>query len=111
MPWLTKNNPHIDWVKKTISFNDEHIRKTTLSTELAITTQKNDVVLPPQYADYADVFSERTFNVLPPRQDFDHTIELKESFVPKIAKVYPLNPQEVDACREFMEENLKTEHI
>ena len=58
MPWLTKNNPSIDWIKKTILFDDEHIRKTTLSTELAIATQKDKVVLPPQYANYADVFSE-----------------------------------------------------
>ena len=58
MPWLTKNNPHIDWVKKTILFDDEHICKTTLSTELAIAAQKDNVVLPPQYADYTDVFSE-----------------------------------------------------
>ena len=28
-----------------------------------------------------------------------------------MAKVYPLNPQEVDACREFIEENLKTGRI
>ena len=67
MPWLTKNNPHIDWVRKTISFNNEHIRKTTLSTELAIATQKNDVTLPPQYADYVNVFSEQMFNTLPPQ--------------------------------------------
>ena len=58
MPWLMKNNPCIDWVKKTISFNNEHIQKTTLSTELAITAQKDDVILPPQYADYTDVFSK-----------------------------------------------------
>ena len=32
-------------------------------------------------------------------------------FVPKVAKIYPLNPQEVDACREFIEENLKMGHI
>lgn len=53
-----KNNPHIDWVKKTISFNDEHIRKTTLSTELAIAAKKDEVILPPQYEDYTDVFSK-----------------------------------------------------
>ena len=29
----------------------------------------------------------------------------------KVAKIYPLNPQEVDACREFIEENLKTGRI
>ena len=58
MPWLTKNNPCIDWVKKTISFTDKHICKTILSTELAIAAQKDDVTLPPQYANYADVLSE-----------------------------------------------------
>ena len=107
MPWLTKNNPCIDWVKKTISFNDEHIWKTTLSTELTIAAQKDNIVLPPQNADYADVFSKWAFNTLPPRRDFDHAIELKELFMPKVAKIYPLNPQEVDTCRDFIEENLK----
>ena len=92
MPWLTKNNPHINWVKRTISFDDEHIWKTILSTELAITAQKNNVILPPQYADYANVFSEQTFDTLPPLQDFDHAIELKETFILRVAKIYPLNP-------------------
>ena len=107
MPWLTKNNPHIDWVKKTISFNDEHIRKTTLSTELAIAAKKDKVVLPPQYADYTNVFLEKTFDILPPQWDFDHAIKLKETFMLKVAKLYLLNPQELDACKEFIEENLK----
>ena len=40
--------------------------KTTLSTELTIATQKEEVILPPQYANYTDVFSERTFDAIPP---------------------------------------------
>ena len=111
MPWLTKNNPHIDWVTKTISFHDEHIQKTTLSTELAITAAKGDVVLPPQYPEYVDVFGEQMFNTLPPCQSFNHAIDLKDSFVPKVAKLYLLNPQEMDACKTFMEENLQTGQI
>lgn len=83
----------------------------TLSTELAIAAQKDNVTLPPQYFNYSDVFSERMFNTLPPRQDFDHVIDLKVSFVPKVAKIYPLNPQEVDVCKEFIEENLMTGRI
>ena len=51
------------------------------------------------------------FNTLPPRQDFDHAIDLKDSFVPKVAKLYPLNPQELDACTVFVEENLQTGRI
>ena len=108
MPWLTKHNPHIDWEKKTMILNEEHIRKTTLSTELAITAHKDEVMLPPQYSVYVDVFSEQTFNALPPRRDFDHAIDLKESFTPKVAKLYPLNPKELAACQAFIDENLKT---
>ena len=44
----------------------------------------------------------------PPHRPFDHTIELKDSFVPKIAKVYLLNPAEKEACKAFIDEHLKT---
>ena len=66
MPWLTKHNPHIDWKKKTMTLDTKHICKTTLSMELAIATHKDEVTLPPQYSVYADVFSEQTFDTLPP---------------------------------------------
>ena len=66
MPWLTKHNPHINWDMKTVTLDDEHIRKTTLSTELAIAAHKDKVTLPLQYSAYADVFSKQTFNILPP---------------------------------------------
>ena len=111
MPWLMKHNPHIDWEKKTMILDEEHIRKTTLSTELAITAHKDEVMLPPQYSVYADVFSEQTFDALPPWRDFDHAIDLKESFTPKVAKLYPLNPEELVACQAFIDENLKTGRI
>ena len=58
MPWLQQKNPCINWVNRTIETDDEHIRKTTLSTELAIAAQKDEVTLPLQYTEYADVFSE-----------------------------------------------------
>ena len=106
-----KHNPHIDWEKKTITLDAEYICKTTLSTELAIAAHKDKVTLPPQYSVYANVFSEQTFDTLPPQQDFDHAIDLKESFVPKVAKLYPLNPEELAACQAFVDENMKTGQI
>ena len=111
MPWLTRHNPHIDWEKKTVTLADEHIHKTTLSTELAIAAHKDDVTLPSQYSVYADVFSEQIFDILPPQRDFDHAIELKESFTPKVTKLYPLNPEELAACQAFIDENFKTGRI
>ena len=55
---------------------------------------------------YADVFSEQTFDALPPQCDFDHAIDLKESFTPRVAKLYLLNPTELNACKTFVDENL-----
>ena len=111
MPWLTKHNPRIDWEKKTVTLDAEHICKTTLSMELAIAAHKDKVTLPPQYSVYADVFSEQTFDTLPPQRDFDHAIDLKESFMPKVAKLYLLNPEELAACQAFVDENMKTGRI
>ena len=94
--------------KEDHSFDAEHIQKTTLSTELTIVTHKDEITLPSQYSEYTDVFSEQTFDILPPRCDFDHAINLKETFTSKVAKLYPLNPAELTACKSFVDENLKT---
>ena len=51
------------------------------------------------------------FNNLPPHQDFDHAIDLKDLFIPKVTKLYPLNPQELDTCTAFVKENLQTGQI
>ena len=87
---------------------DEHINKITISTQLAQTDKPKAVPIPDFCSSFADVFSEQTYNILPPHRPFDHTIKLKDSFVPKIAKVYPLNPAEKDACKAFINEHLKT---
>ena len=58
--------------------------------------------------DFEDVFSEKTHEKLPPHHPYNHIIDLKPSFTLKIAKVYPLNPQEMETCKAFVEEHLKT---
>ena len=41
----------------------------------------------------------------------DHGIDLKETFVPKVAKSYPMNPKEMEACKAFIDEHLKSGKI
>ena len=90
---------------------NKYINKITISTQLAQADKPKDIPVPDFCSSFADVFSERTYNILPPHRPFDHTIELKDSFVPKIAKVYPLNPAEKEACKAFIDEHLKTGRI
>ena len=78
---------------------NEHINEITISTQLAQADKPKNIPIPDFCSSFADVFSEQTYDILPPHCPFNHTIELKDSFVPKIAKVYPLNPAEKEACK------------
>ena len=86
----------------------ETIRKVTISTQIAQETKNQDATLPDWCKDFDDVFLEKTHEKLPPHRPYDHVIDLKSSFTPKIAKVYPLNPLEMETCKAFVKEHLKT---
>ena len=79
--------------------------------ELAQAKKSKEISLPDFYPDFANVFAKSTHDQLPPHRPFDHTIDLKDTFVSKIAKVYPLNPKEKETCATFVEEHLKTGRI
>ena len=79
--------------------SEEQINKITILMQLAQAEKPKEIPVPNFCTDFTDVFSEKTYNVLPPHRPFNHTIELKDSFVPKIVKVYPLNPTEWEVLR------------
>ena len=95
-----RNTAMLRWV---LGENHPHIRKLTLSTTLAQAAEKVEQKLPPQYAKYTKVFKEPKGVRLPPQQPFNHTIDLKDTFIPRVAKTYPLNPKEMEACKEFID--------
>jgi hypothetical protein len=89
------------------------IAKLTAATELALATEKAKTKpnLPPKYAEFSSVFSEKAHDQLPPSRPYDHQINLDESFVPKVGKVYSLSPKERAATETFLDENLATGKI
>ena len=88
-----------------------HIQKLTLSTALAQAAERVEQKLLLQYAKYAKVFDEPKGGELPPRRPFDHGIELKEAFIPKVAKSYTMNLKETEACKAFINKHLKSGKI
>ena len=87
------------------------IWKLTLSTALAQAAEKVEQKLPPQYVKYTKVFDEPKNGKLPPQWPSDHAIDQKETFIPKVAKTYPMNLKEMDTCKEFIDEHLKSGKI
>ena len=97
--------------KREAWLSGETVGKVTISTQITQETKPIEVVLPEWCKDFEDVFSEKSHEKLPPHRPYDHTIDLKPNFVPKIAKVYPLNPLEMETCKSFVEEHLKMGRI
>jgi hypothetical protein len=77
-----------------------------------ITTQpqtwdEESTVLPPEIADFADVFECKPVDDLPEHSEFDCTIDLKPGASPKGGKVYKMTSQEDETLRKYLQDSLK----
>jgi len=68
-------------------------------------------IVPPEYHDYADVFSKVKASELPPHCDYDLKISLEEGTSPPLGTLYSLSPVELSALQTFIDENLNTGFI
>ena len=55
---------------------------------------------------FLDVFSSSNAKKLAPHRDIDLAIKLQPGKEPPYGPIYPLSPRELEALREFLEENL-----
>jgi len=68
--------------------------------------QLGEVVLPPEYAEYADVFSEENAATLPATTKVKHSIVLKEGSQVPYKSIYPLSAHELNVLREYIDSSL-----
>jgi hypothetical protein len=96
---------------------DVWIHKTNIATELAIEknskktdkTDKQQVLA--EYHKYLDIFSEEKAHRFPESRPWDHKIEMKEGFEPKLFKNYNLTLAEQLELDKFLKENLEKGYI
>ena len=63
---------------------------------------EKEVVLPPEYTEYADVFSKENADEVPPKGGPEHAIELTGE--PPFGPLYNLSVKELAALRDFLRE-------
>jgi Reverse transcriptase (RNA-dependent DNA polymerase) len=96
---------------------DVWIHKTNIAMELAIeennkkTDKMDKQLVPAEYHKYLDIFSEEKAHRFPKLRPWDHKIEIKEGFEPKLFKNYNLTPAEQIKLDKFLKENLKKGYI
>jgi hypothetical protein len=96
---------------------DVWIYKTNIATELAIEenskkqNKMDEQLVPMEYHKYLDIFSKEKAHRFPELRPWDHKIEMKEGFEPKLFKNYNLTPAEQLELDKFLKENFKKGYI
>ena len=93
------------------------INKTNITMELAIKEndkkeeKTNKELVPEEFHDYLDIFSEEKAHQFPEPRPWDHRIKMKEGFEPKSFKNYNSTPAEQIELDKFLKENLEKGYI
>jgi hypothetical protein len=96
---------------------DVWIHKTNIATELAIEENNkkmdkmDEQLVLAEYHEYLDIFSEKKAHRFLKLRPWDHKIEIKEGFEPKLFKNYNLTLAEQVELDKFLKENLEKEYI
>ena len=73
--------------------------------------RKIEEMVPRQFHKYLKVFEKKNLERMPTRKAWDHAIDLREGFVPKKGKIYPLSRVEREEVQEFVKDQLKKGYI
>jgi len=68
-------------------------------------------LVPEKFHKWIKVFGKKQSERMPTRKIWDHAIDMKEGFVPRKGKVYPLSREEREEVREFIQEQLRKGYI
>ena len=63
-------------------------------------------LVPEKFHKWIKVFGKKQSERMPTRKVWDYAIEVKEGFIPRKGKVYPLLREEREEVREFVKEQL-----
>jgi len=63
---------------------------------------KTKKLVPEKFHRWIKVFGKKQLERMPIQKILDHAIDMKEGFVPKKGKVYPLSREEREEVREFI---------
>jgi hypothetical protein len=121
--WLTETNPKINWATHSVAWTPIADYKMALLRAILTSEPLKDLpvmeddednhpdplkFVPPEYHDFADVFSKTSALQLPPSRPFDHAINLENNATPGHSPIYSLSEPERAAVKEFIDDHLAT---
>ena len=81
------------------------------SDEEDMIVRKTEEIVPRQFHKYLKVFEKKELERMLMRKAWDHAIDLREGFMPKKGKIYPLLRVEREEVQEFVKDQLRKRYI
>ncbi|KAF8701563.1 hypothetical protein RHS03_06511, partial [Rhizoctonia solani] len=106
MTWLTQESPLIDWSLGTVTF-PEHIQ---IASEEEANPAPLEALLS-QYHEFAKVFGEEEFKVLPPHREYNIAIDLIPDAKLSPGPIYSMTDAESKALKQHINKELATGKI
>jgi hypothetical protein len=101
MPWLKEQNPNINWKDQTVTLSE------TAKIASEEEADKDSLQgLPVLYHEFAKVFGEEEFKVLPPHRPYDLAIDLKEGAKLHHGPLYSMTKLESQTLKKWIDEEL-----
>ena len=79
--------------------------------EDVIESRATEEMVPQRFHKYLKVFEKKDSKRMPMRKAWNHAIDLREGFVPKKGKIYPLSRVEREEVQEFVKDQLRKGYI
>ena len=97
--FVTFQGGNLDFIRsKDERYQDEYRQINKTSTE--------DLV-PQELHEFLTVFNKEKSERMPLRKPWDHSIELKDSFIPKKSKIYSMSPEEQKEISDFVTDQMR----
>jgi len=118
IPWLAVHNPEIDWERGEVKMTRcppicGRTKQKEKGREVRKTEGEKEVkkLVPKRFWKWKKVFGKTESERMPVWKTWDHSIELKEGFVPTKRKVYSLLRKEQEEVQAFVEDQLQKGYI
>ena len=124
--WRVGKQMKPEWKKQEEKEEKKEMRKPTIKKEKTIARimeekkkeekdlielRATDKMVPRQFHKYLKVFEKKNSERMPTKKAWDHAIDLREEFVPKKNRIYPLSRIERQEVQEFVKDQLRKRYI
>ena len=90
----------------TLSFSDIIPESVELSAT-EVSAEPDLSLIPEEYRDLMDLFTQKEADKLPPHRPYDHQIPLEPGSAPPFGTIYSMSPAELEILRKYIEDNLR----